>query len=650
MCGIAGFFDPRQKTKDPSSVLKEMTDAIIHRGPDDSGYFIDEERGIALGHRRLSILDLSPQGHQPMFSHSGRFVIVYNGEVYNYLDIKKGLEEKGVVFRSTTDTEVILEAVESYGIDKALSMFNGMFAFALYDKREELLYLVRDRVGIKPLYWGINDGILFFASELKSFRRHPLFSPSLNIDAIALYLRHNYIPAPYSIYEDVYKLLPGHYLTIDKGLNVEDRIYWNFREIAVSGFSHPFEFSEEELIERLDTLLTESVRLRMISDVPLGAFLSGGIDSSTIVALMQKVSNVPQRTFTIGFSEGEYDEAEYAAKIARHLGTKHTELYVTPKEAQDVIPKLPDMYDEPFSDSSQIPTHLVSALTRRYVTVSLSGDGGDELFGGYNRYFWMRDIWGKIRGVPILLRKGLSCTIRIFPHEVYNKVLPLFFKFLPKKYRFRLPGDKLYKLSEILDKGSPDEMYRMLISHQKQPKKIVKRAAHEPETILLDRDIKREISDYVARMMFFDFLTYLPDDILTKVDRASMAVSLEARVPILDHNIVEFAWRVPLEYKIKNGKGKYLLRRVLSRYVPPELFERPKTGFGIPIDYWLRGPLKEWAGDLLSKEMIEKYGILEYSPIGKMFREHLSGRRDWHYYLWDVLMLQAWLERWLIKR
>ena len=645
MCGIAGFFDPGKKTKDPSSVLKEMTDAITHRGPDDSGYFTDRESGIALGHRRLSILDLSPLGHQPMFSHSGRFVIVYNGEVYNYQEIKKGLEEEGITFKSTTDTEVILEAVEHYGIDKALPMFNGMFAFSLYDKKEGIIYLVRDRVGIKPLYWGINNGILFFASELKAFRRHPLFTASLNIDAIALYLRHNYIPTPYSIYKGVYKLPPGHYLIVDKGLNVRDNTYWDFRKVAISGFSHPFELSETELIERLDDLLTKSVKLRMISDVPLGAFLSGGIDSSTIVALMQKVSNIPQKTFTIGFSEGEYNEARYAADIAKHLGTEHTELYVTPKDAQDVIPKLPDMYDEPFSDSSQIPTHLVSALTRRYVTVSLSGDGGDELFGGYNRYFWLKDIWESVRKVPKPMRKSLSALIRLFPHEFYNKTFPIFFRFLPQKYRFRLPGDKLYKLSEILDKNSPDEMYRMLISHEKYPERIVKNA-YEPETILLDKDIKREIPDYVARMMFFDFLTYLPDDILTKVDRASMWVSLEARVPILDHNIVEFAWKVPLEYKIRDGKGKYLLREVLSRYVPRELFERPKTGFGIPIDYWLRGPLKEWAGDLLSEEMIKKYGILEYRPIERMFREHISGRRDWHYYLWDVLMLQSWLNRW----
>ncbi len=645
MCGIAGFFDPGKKTKDPSSVLKEMTDAITHRGPDDSGYFTDRESGIALGHRRLSILDLSPLGHQPMFSHSGRFVIVYNGEVYNYQEIKKGLEEEGITFKSTTDTEVILEAVEHYGIDKALPMFNGMFAFSLYDKKEGIIYLVRDRVGIKPLYWGINNGILFFASELKAFRRHPLFTASLNIDAIALYLRHNYIPTPYSIYKGVYKLPPGHYLIVDKGLNVRDNTYWDFRKVAISGFSHPFELSEAELIERLDDLLTKSVKLRMISDVPLGAFLSGGIDSSTIVALMQKVSNIPQKTFTIGFSEGEYNEARYAADIAKHLGTEHTELYVTPKDAQDVIPKLPDMYDEPFSDSSQIPTHLVSALTRRYVTVSLSGDGGDELFGGYNRYFWLKDIWESVRKVPKPMRKSLSALIRLFPHEFYNKTFPIFFRFLPQKYRFRLPGDKLYKLSEILDKNSPDEMYRMLISHEKYPERIVKNAC-EPETILLDKDIKREIPDYVARMMFFDFLTYLPDDILTKVDRASMWVSLEARVPILDHNIVEFAWKVPLNYKIRDGKGKYLLREVLSRYVPRELFERPKTGFGIPIDYWLRGPLKEWAGDLLSEEMIKKYGILEYRPIERMFREHISGRRDWHYYLWDVLMLQSWLNRW----
>ncbi len=647
MCGITGFWT-KSNNKTPLSIIDVMTDTLYHRGPDDRGTWIDKDAGIALGHRRLSMLDLSPKGHQPMFSHSNRYVIVYNGEIYNFPDIKRELEERGISFQTETDTEVILEAVEYYGIEKALSLFNGMFSFALFDRRDRVLYLARDRVGIKPLYYGINNGIFFFGSELKALRAHPDFYPKLNIDALSLYFRHNYIPAPYSIYSGILKLTPGHYLTITDDLNIKDVTYWNFRKIAIDGYNNPYDMKEDELVERLDYLLTQAVKHRMISDVPLGAFLSGGIDSSTVVALMQKVSSTPQKTFTIGFWERDYDEIAYAKKIADRLGTVHTELYVTPEEAQDVILKLPDMYDEPFSDSSQIPTYLVSKLTRTYVTVSLSGDGGDELFGGYNRYFWLATIWEKIKRIPYPLRRATSSAIRFFPHGLYNKVFPYLFNMVPEKYRFRLPGDKLYKLSCILEKNSPDSMYRMLISHFHRPDKLLK-GAKDPYTILLDKDIREEIDSYVARMMFFDFLTYLPDDILTKVDRASMAVSLEARVPILDHNIVEFGWHLPLKYKIRNGKGKYLLRRMLSRYVPNELFERPKTGFGIPIGAWLRGPLKDWATDMLSKDMIDKYGILNYNVVEEMLKEHLLGRKDWHYHLWDILMLQSWLMRWWHK-
>jgi len=649
MCGIAGFWTQRGNNRE---TLKEeiikMTKTLAHRGPDDEGFYIDKKVDIALGHRRLSILDLSPKGHQPMISFSDRYVIVYNGEIYNYKELKKEIENNfDIKFKSDTDTEVILAGFEVWGVEETLKRINGMFAFALWDKKEKELFLARDRIGIKPLYYGVQNGILFFASELKAIRANRFFKPEIDRNALALFFRHNYIPAPYSIYRNIKKLEPGYYAVIDKNLNIKIRRYWDIEKIVEDGIKNPIDLSEKEATLELEKLLLDSVKKRMIADVPLGAFLSGGIDSSTVVALMQAQSNIPVKTFTIGFYEDDYNEAKFAKELAKYLGTDHTELYVTPKEAMDVIPKLSDIYDEPFSDSSQIPTFLVSQLTKRYVTVSLSGDGGDELFGGYNRYFRTSNTWNRINFIPYVVRLRLSKMISLFSPRFIDRVLKPVKVIAPKQVKNILSGDKVLKFSKILTSRNPDELYKKLISHWKNPEKLVFNSK-EPKTILDDfLRVKDFIPNFKDRMMFFDFMTYLPDDILTKVDRASMAVSLEARVPILDHRIVEFSKKLPLNFKIKNGKSKWILRQVLYRYVPKELVERPKMGFGVPIDNWIRDPLRDWAEDLLDEKKIKRDEFLNPEPIRKLWKEHLSGKRNWQYLLWDVLMFQAWKERWM---
>lgn len=648
MCGIAGFW--AQRGNDGEILKKEiikMTRVLAHRGPDDEGFYIDEKAGIALGHRRLSILDLSPKGHQPMISFSGRYVIVYNGEVYNYKELRKAIENNfNVKFKSDTDAEVILAGFEIWGVEGTLERMNGMFAFALWDKKKRKLFLMRDRIGIKPLYYGVQNGILFFASELKAIRANRFFKPEIDRNALALFFRHNYIPAPYSIYKNIKKLEPGYYAVIDKNLNIKIRRYWDIEKIVEDGIKNPIDLSEKEAALELERLLLDSVKKRMIADVPLGAFLSGGIDSSTVVALMQAQNNIPVKTFTIGFYENNYNEAKYAKKVAKHLGTDHTELYITPKEAIDVIPKLSDIYDEPFSDSSQIPTFLVSQLTKRYVTVSLSGDGGDELFGGYNRYFRASNTWNKINFIPYVVRLRLSKMISLFSPRFIDRVLKPVRVIAPKQVKNILSGDKVLKFSKILTSRNPDELYKRLISHWKSPEGLVFNSK-EPKTILDDLRIKDFIPNFKNRMMFFDFITYLPDDILTKVDRASMAVSLEARVPILDYRIVEFSKKLPLNFKIKNDKSKWILRQVLYKYVPKELVERPKMGFGVPLDNWLRGPLRDWAEDLLDEKKIKRDEFLNPEPIKKLWKEHLSGKRNWQYLLWDVFVFQAWKKRWM---
>jgi asparagine synthase (glutamine-hydrolysing) len=650
MCGISGLLDAsgRAGCDELRSAVTRMIATLNHRGPDDSGTWEDEKAGIALGHRRLSILDLSPKGHQPMQSASGRYVISFNGEIYNFKILRRELEDLGETFRGHSDTEVMLAAISRWGLEKALQQFNGMFAFALWDREERLLHLVRDRLGEKPLYYGRMGKTFLFGSELKALRAHPSFKAEINRNVLALFLRHNYIPAPYSIYEGVYKLPPGTMLTLSPmdAVSLPAPIpYWSAREAAEQGVASPFKGTEGEAVTRLETLLRDAVKLRMEADVPLGVFLSGGIDSSTIVALMQAQSDRPVKTFTIGFFEDGYNEAKYAKEVAKFLGTKHTELYVTPEEAIAVIPKLPTLYDEPFSDSSQIPTFLVSQLARRHVTVSLSGDGGDELFTGYGRYFLGRRIWRKIGWMPNGMRQMASRALLALSTQSWEAVFRKLGPVLPDKIKWRDPGDKIHKLAKIMAVKNPEEMYLGLVSHWKDPASIVV-GAFEPSTPLTTRDQWATLSDFTQRMMYLDTVTYLPDDILVKVDRAAMGVSLEARVPLLDHRVVEFAWRIPLSMKVRDGQGKWLLRRVLSKYVPKELTERPKSGFAIPIDSWLRGPLREWAEPLLDEGRLRREGFFNPKPIREKWAEHLSGERNWQYYIWDVLMYQAWNEQW----
>lgn len=647
MCGITGFmvpiFDTSSNLRD---VLTRMTNRLSHRGPDDSGVWLDEAAGIGLGHRRLSILDLSPEGRQPMASHCGRFIITYNGEVYNFIEIRRELESKGHHFRGRSDTEVVLEAIAQWGVHSAVRRFVGMFAFAVWDCRERILYLVRDRLGIKPLYYGWLGKSFLFGSELKAIKVHPSFRAEINRDVLALYLRYNYVPAPYSIYTGIGKLMPGCVLTLraDGGpgdLKVEP--YWSARQVSENGVKSLFDCPEQEIVDALDLLLREAVRLRLVADVPLGAFLSGGVDSSAVVALMQAQSSRPVKTFTIGFHEFDYNEAGYAREVARHLGTEHTELYLTSKEVMAVLPRLPELYDEPFSDSSQIPTFLVSELARRQVKVILSGDGGDELFGGYNRYLWGRRIWGKIGWIPPGLRRFCAKLLLDQSPLLWNRVFEFLKPALPQKLVFALPGEKIHKFADVLPAESPEVMYHNLISFWKRPEELID-GANEPETVFTAPLTWPDLPDPISRMMFFDLVSYLPDDILTKVDRASMGVALETRAPLLDHRVVEFSWKLPLEAKIRNGQGKWLLRQVLSRYVPDELIERPKMGFSIPIDRWLRGPLRDWAESLLSSGRLKSEGYFRPGPIRKLWLEHLRGEKNAQNYLWAILMFQGWLE------
>jgi asparagine synthase (glutamine-hydrolysing) len=636
MCGIAGFFTPavRATPEETLALSQKMGQSLFHRGPDGGDSWVDATCGLGLAHRRLAIIDLSEAGHQPMTSHDGRFVMVYNGEVYNADDLRLELEAQGHQFNGYSDSEVILNGFAQWGIEVTVKRLIGMFAIALWDKREKCLYLIRDRLGIKPLYWYLNDKTLLFASELKAFHQHPGFEKKIDRQSVGSYLRHNCVPAPYSIYENTQKLRAGHILRLDRDFNPSIRAFWSMDDVVSQGQT---DMSRVEAVEELDKLARDAVKRRMISDVPLGAFLSGGIDSSLVAALMQAQSKKPVKTFSIGFEDQGYNEAMHAAEVAKHLGTEHTELYVTPAQARDVIPSLPDYYDEPFADSSQIPTYLVSKMTRDHVTVALSGDGGDELFGGYNRYFLAQKYARTIFALPPALRKIGAVTLNALPPAFWDGI----FNLVPKSKRPVQPSNKVQKLAGLLG-GDMDDLYHRLVSHWSAPDKLVLGTTERRDGPIWSERSKNLVSDPIERMQYLDVLTYLPYDILTKVDRASMAVSLEARVPLLDHRLVEFAWRLPKEYKIHDGQGKWILRQVLYKYVPKELIERPKMGFGVPIDQWLRGPLKDWAGDLLHSEN----DLLDKELILQKWQEHQSGKQNWQYHLWDILMLQSWCARW----
>lgn len=644
MCGIAGFLEPLSGRRDSNlnKIARVMGEAIRYRGPDAGGAWADETHGIAFAHRRLSIVDLSSAGNQPMASSCGRFMMVYNGEIYNTEDIRGDLIAAGrSVFRGHSDTEVILEAFAVWGIRPTIERLMGMFACAIWDRESKELTLIRDRLGIKPLYWSIQNGRLIFGSELKALYAHPDWKANKDKNALASFLRHNYIPAPHTVYQEVQKLEPGCILTIDGKLQSEPEIerYWSMKSVVLTGRQNPFNGSDTDAVNALEDLLSDAIERRMVADVPLGAFLSGGIDSSLVVALMQKNSKQKVKTFSIGFYEEGYNEAQHAAAVAKHLGTEHTELYVSSDEALKVIPKLADMYDEPFSDSSQIPTYLVSAMTRKHVTVALSGDGGDELFAGYNRYFQSKKMGGLIGSLPMWMRRGGANLINSFSPAFWDGI----FQMVPESKRPRQAGDKMHKLASVLCEDE-DGFYRRLISHWENTGEIIP-GSQEYKGLVWDSNNKIIAPDIIDRMRYLDTCTYLPDDILTKVDRASMSVGLEARVPLLDHRVVEFAWSLPQSMLVRNGQGKWPLRQVLYRHVPQSIIDRPKMGFGIPIDSWLRGPLKEWAEDLLNPQSIKKYGILSHEPVWQKWQEHQSGERNWQYYLWDILMLQAWCER-----
>ena len=644
MCGIVGFLGTTGDEAALRSLVERMSSCLSHRGPDDAGVWVEENVGLALGHRRLSILDLSPMGHQPMTSRGGRLTMTFNGEIYNYLDIRKELEASGgLAWRGHSDTEVILEAFARWGIGPTLKRLTGMFALAVWDAADRTLHIARDRLGEKPLYYGFLGSAFVFASELKALRAHPGWKGQIDRQALELFLRHGYVPTPHSIYSGIGKLWPGTFLSVKPDGTSTESTYWSAREVAEHGVSHPFEGNESEAELELERLLSQAIGGQMVADVPLGAFLSGGIDSSTVVALMQARSARPVQTFTIGFHEAGHNEAEHAKAVARHLGTDHTELYVSPDEAMNVIPRLPDLYDEPFSDPSQIPTFLVAQLARRSVTVSLSGDGGDELFGGYNRYFIGRTLWNRVGWVPPGARGLLASAITRVSPAHWNRAFSHLTSLAPPRLRYPDPGEKLHKLALVLGARNPDELYCRLTSHWQQPDSVV--LSTVATTATRNGHSAASLSDFTQRMMYLDLVGYLPDDILVKVDRAAMGVSLETRVPILDHKVVEFAWRLPLSFKIRDGQGKWLLRQVLYKHVPRELIDRPKKGFDVPIGSWLRGPLRSWAEALMDEGRLQREGFFDAHQIRTRWDEHLSGRRDWQQPLWNVLMFQAWLEQ-----
>jgi asparagine synthase (glutamine-hydrolysing) len=644
MCGFVGFLggDFPEGKEGGEALLQRMADTISYRGPDDSGYWCDVVQRIGLGHRRLSILDLSSAGHQPMISPSGRYVIAFNGEVYNHFILRRELG--AVSWRGHSDTETLLTSFDEWGIQGAVERVVGMFAFAVWDKSEDTLVLGRDRIGEKPLYYGWQGNSFLFGSELKALKQHPTFENNINRGALSLQLRHNCIPAPYSIYEGISKLLPGRLLKVSLQNRVpHEWAYWSGIEKTKSLVANSFIGNSDEAVDELEVLLKDSVRQQMMADVPLGAFLSGGIDSSIVVALMQAQSSLPVKTFTIGSYEKGYNEAVHAKEVAKHLGTDHTELYVTADQAKAVIPRLPVMYDEPFSDSSQIPTFLVSELARQHVTVSLSGDAGDELFCGYNRYQMADNLWKKVSIAPVFLRKLVAKALTNIPPQMWDRIANILKVLFSQSARSTNFADKLCKGSKLLISQSVDTLFFNLVSLWPDPESVVVKGL-EPPTLLVGNAPNLKGLDDVQRMMALDMLTYLPDDILVKVDRAAMNVSLETRMPFLDHRVVEFAWTLPQSMKLHNGITKWLLRQVLYRYVPKKLIERPKMGFDVPISPWLIGPLREWAEELLNESRLRQEGYFYPAPIRQKWNEHLSGQRNWAPHLWSVLMFQGWLE------
>jgi asparagine synthase (glutamine-hydrolysing) len=654
MCGLTGVLS---RNLPSSEAVQRMADGLRHRGPDDGDVWMDREGGIAIGHRRLSIIDLSSAGHQPMHSACGRYVLGINGEIYNHVCLRAELQEAGAApaWRGHSDTETVLACIAAWGMRATLEKVVGMFAIALWDRAERRLHLARDRFGEKPLYYGWSGGSFLFGSELKALQLFPGFGNPVDRDVLSLYMQFCYVPAPYAIFRGIFKLEAGCLLSlsVDNAASAPSRPpfaplregtllierYWSLADAVTSGIGQPLE-DEGQAIDALEATLMEAVKLQTIADVPVGAFLSGGVDSSTVVALMQAQSSSRVRTFTVGFDEAGFNEADYARAVAKHIGTEHTEVHLPSTGAREIIPSLPEIYSEPFADASQIPTYLVARVARQQVTVALSGDGGDELFGGYNRYLWGQRIWNKIGALPPGLRRALGTAIRKVPVQHWN-ALGLA---LPGRFGTTLLGDKAHRLSARLSGvNSTEDLYRSLVTEWPAVPSVVHDAG--PLPLALDRAMQaRGIPETEHWMMYSDALTYLPDDILHKVDRAAMAVSLETRVPLLDHRVAELAWQLPLRMKLRGGQGKWALRQVLYRHVPRELIERPKAGFAVPIGDWMRKPLRPWAEHLLEPSRLREQGFLDVARVRATWEEHVAGVRDWTARLWTVLMFQAWLE------
>lgn len=664
MCGITGFISNNRLTKNSmQSIIENMTATLNHRGPDDTGVWYDLESQIALGHKRLSILDLSHAGHQPMISSNKNFIIVFNGEVYNHLDLRKEvenyatLENLKICWNGASDTETLLTCIEIWGFEKTISKLVGMFSICFFDKSQKIIKLARDRIGEKPLYYGYVGNSFVFASELKAIKKIPNFNNQINRQALKKYFKLMYIPCPDSIYENIYKLEPGHILSlsiekINHLVSLQDNIkpYWSLRDLVKRNNEQIRTLDEKEYLNKLEMHLQKAIDIQSVADVPLGAFLSGGIDSSIITALMQKNSSIPVKTFTIGFSESNFDESSYAKEVATHLGTEHYELFISNSEARDIIPLLPNVYDEPFADSSQIPTYMVCKAASMQVKVALSGDAGDELFGGYNRYFWAPRLWNKVSWMPLKMRFFLGHVLESMPASGLNKLERNLNNILPSKKHLINLSNKVEKLSKGLkNSNSIDDFYISLISEWNDASEIVLDDGKHEEDISIRHhiDIFKEnfLTNKSLDMMFKDSLTYLPDDILCKVDRAAMSNSLETRVPFLDHRVVEYAWSMPVKMKIRNNKGKWVLRQILNKYVPSDLIDRPKSGFAIPIGEWLRGPLKEWAEDLINENKIIKQGFLNHKNVSKIWELHMSGNADYTARIWSILMFQSWLEQ-----
>jgi asparagine synthase (glutamine-hydrolysing) len=662
MCGFAGFIDfkgERGRQEELLAELRPMTDSLVHRGPDDSDYWADHSSGVALGHRRLSIIDLSPAGRQPMASPCGRYRIVFNGEIYNFKVLRPELERSGHRFRGHSDTEVLLAGCAQWGVEGALKRSVGMFAFALWDGYSRSLTIARDRMGEKPLYYGWVGARFVFASEVRALRHAVGWQGELSPQATTLFLRYGYVPTPYSIYRGIYKLPPATYLTIETHTGTQQVIspqprwgrsnelapiqYWSVREVAEHGLANPVT-DEREAIETLETLLGESVNQQMIADVPLGAFLSAGVDSSSVVALMQRHSQRPVKTFTVGFTEKAFDEAVHARAISQHLGTDHTEMYLSAADSLGRIPTLSRVYDEPFADASQLPTLLLSEVVRRHVTVCLTGDGGDELFGGYNRYWWSERLWSLLHLWPQTFRRGVASAISSVPPGIWNIASKAGSRLMPASAQSpqSTAAEKVAKIADAMASRDITHLYNNLVSYWKQPNAIVPNVV-EPASVICAENRLEGASSEVQNMQYWDQTGYLSDDNLVKVDRASMAASLETRVPLLDHRIVEFSWRLPTSMKFRDGSGKWLLRQVLYRHVPRELIDRPKMGFSVPIGKWIRSELRDWAESLLSIDALRATGLLDEAPIRRAWADHIAGRRNLQAPLWAVLMLQSWL-------